>query len=265
MNALQESLLSDLTQIKEKSPVILNLTNYVAMSFNANALLALGASPIMSESPKELKELLTISGALVVNMGTLNEKFCERAEKAAEMANTLGKPIVFDPVGAGATSLRTQFANDFVSHFKPSSVRGNASEVLAVFGKRGMTKGVDTALSSDAAFEVLKDMVLPCSLTISGERDYVLSPTKKASSQHGSSLMTRVTAMGCTATAITGAFLAVNPDIFSASLNAMIVMGIAGEKAAHKADGPGTFQSCFLDALYRLSFTDFSQLKVEFL
>lgn len=266
MDGLQEVVCNNLFSIRKKSPLVLNLTNYVGMDLTANALLALGASPLMTEATEELEELLTLSQALVINIGTLNPSFVERATRATQLAKKYSKPTVLDPVGAGATSLRTATALSLLESETLTVVRANASEMNAILGGREKTKGVDSSLSSVQVIEKAKSFSLNSDtvLTVSGETDFVFQRGKSVSIKHGDPLMTQVTAMGCTASSLLGAFLAVTPSPFEAALSTMAVMGIAGEKARKKAEGPGTFRVHFLDALAALGEKDFADLKVKF-
>ena len=162
---------------------------------------------------------------------------------------------MFDPVGAGATGYRTSTALTLMEGFPPSIIRANASEVLAIAGSSRKTKGVDSTHSSDAAIDAARSLVQEFGsvVVISGETDFIVGKERTCQVHNGCSLMSRVTGMGCTATALSGAFAAVNSDYFTAATNSMALMGICGEIASKKAHGPGTFQSLFLDALYEIS------------
>lgn len=266
MDAFRASLFENLQNIRDSSPLILNLTNLVAMDFNANALLALGASPIMSQAQQEITELVSLSRSVVINIGTLNTEFLETAQFVLIEAKKYGKPVVLDPVGAGATHLRTETARSFFCR-DMSAVRGNASEIASLFENARSTKGVDSTISSDSVMGLVRAQTkkIKTVVTVSGETDYVIFEGKVAALSHGDPMMAKVTAMGCTATALIGAFLAVSPSAFHASVQAMAVMGIAGEKAKKSCSGPGSFRTAFLDALHNLSEKDFSELRVQFI
>nr|WP_320133386.1 hydroxyethylthiazole kinase [uncultured Holophaga sp.] len=255
-----------LQALRAKSPVVHNITNYVVMNNTANALLALGASPVMAHAPEEMAEMVSISSALVLNIGTLSKEWIRAMFLAAEAARKKGIPIVLDPVGAGATSYRTSTARELLKEARPAILRGNASEIMATCGELAQTKGVDSTESSHAALAAaatLRD-TYGCAVCISGETDYIVGKDCSWRVHNGHALMPRVTGLGCTATALCGAFAAITPDPALAAAQAMAVMGIAGEMAAEKADGPGTLQLHFLDALYQLDEPDLARrIKVD--
>lgn len=257
---------SSLEKIRTASPVVHNITNYVVMNTTANALLALGASPVMAHAGEEVSDMVGIASALVINIGTLSREWVKSMFLAAEKASAGEIPIVLDPVGAGATPYRTATAREFVRTFKPAIIRGNASEIMALQEDTAKTKGVDSTDSSHDAAGAAKSLCAEYGsvVCISGQTDYIVGKSSLTKILNGHSLMTRVTGMGCTATALCGAFAAVEKDYAKAASHAMAVMGIAGELAAILSDGPGTLQLRFLDALYRLSPEDIaSNLKME--
>jgi hydroxyethylthiazole kinase len=249
------------TAIRNLAPVIHNITNYVVMNTTANALLAIGASPVMAHAEEEMADMVGISAALVINIGTLSREWVKSMFKATEQAAKRGIPIVLDPVGAGATPYRTRTVQDLLAATHPSIIRGNASEIMALCGDRATTKGVDsTEASKDAvaAAQFLHDS-LGSVICISGETDYIVGGRELFRVRNGHPMMTKVTGLGCTATALCGAFAAVNPDLALAAAQTMAVMGIAGEIAAERAEGPGSLQMHFLDALYRLTKEDITR------
>jgi hydroxyethylthiazole kinase len=250
-----ETVWQNIAEIRNKSPLVHNITNYVVMNTTANALLAIGASPIMAHAKEEMEEMSSIAGALVINIGTLSNHWIESMVAAAAFAKKRGIPIVLDPVGAGASKLRTETSLRIIREGSPAVIRGNASEIIALGLSEAKTKGVDSVNSSSDAVGMGKDIARAhhCVVSISGERDYISDGETIVAVNNGDSMMPRVTGMGCTASALTGAFAAVNPNRLQAAANAMAVMGIAGELAAEKADGPGTLQLHFYDALYNLS------------
>lgn len=250
-----ERLWKDIELIRGNAPLVHNITNYVVMNTSANALLALGASPVMAHALEEVEEMVALAGALVVNIGTLSAPWIEAMAAAAKAARARGIPLVLDPVGAGATRMRTETAQLLMRAAPPTIVRGNASEILALYHAGGTTKGVDSLHSTDDAREAavaLADLYR-CVVSVSGETDLVVDGKKTIRIGGGHRLMTRVTGLGCTASALSGAFAAVNPDPLLAAAHAMAVMAIAGELAAKRAAGPGTLQLYFLDALYLLT------------
>lgn len=243
----------DIVAIRERGPLVHNVTNFVVMDITANALLALGASPVMAHAPQEVAEMAALAGAIVVNMGTLDERWIESMFATLAAAREHDKPVVFDPVGAGATAYRTETAQRLLEAGGISIVRGNASEIAALAGTAGRTKGVDSLDESLHVADAAKNLLASCdTVVISGAQDVVVGREKRCVLDNGCEMMTRVTGMGCTATALTGAFLAVQLDPFQAGAHAMSVMGIAGELAGLQSGGPGSLRMHFLDALHNL-------------
>lgn len=245
----------DLKLIRKKSPLIHNITNYVVMNNTANALLAIGASPVMAHSSAEVEEMVSIASSLVLNIGTLDAAWVEAMLLAGKAAMKRDIPIVFDPVGAGATKYRSAVCKRLIEECHPAVIRGNASEIIALLNINAQTKGVDSTNTSDAALLSAKALARQTNaiIVISGETDYITDGDKVESVKNGSTMMTKVTGMGCTATAITGAFAAINDNLLEAATHAMAVMGIAGEIAAATSKGNGSLQVNFLDTLCNLN------------
>jgi hydroxyethylthiazole kinase len=266
MNITAGDIWSAVRAIREKAPVVHSITNYVVMNSTANALLALGASPVMAHAEEEVEEMVGIASALVLNIGTLSPAWVRAMFRAAETARKRKIPIVLDPVGAGATSYRTRTARELIEAVPPEIVRGNASEIMALLDETSRTKGVDSAASSEAAVAIGRELHAKCgaAVCISGETDYTIGRSGVIRGKNGHVLMTRVTGLGCAASALCGAFAAVVPDPAVAAAGAMAVMGIAGEIAFERSQGPGSLQVEFLDALHRLSASDIEQrLRIE--
>ncbi|MCS7082900.1 MAG: hydroxyethylthiazole kinase [Bacteroidetes bacterium] len=260
------ALWADVQAIRSRSPLVHNITNYVVMNTTANALLAIGASPVMAHAEEEVEAMVELAGALVVNIGTLSPPWVRAMERAMWRAHERGMPIVFDPVGVGATPYRTETARMLIEHARPTVIRGNASEIASLAGVEVRTKGVDSTLDSESVVGLARKLSseLGCVICISGRVDYIASGGQVRAVHNGHPLMPRVTGMGCTASALCGAFVAVNTDFAQATTHAMAVMGIAGELAAEGAEGPASFQVRFLDALYRLSEADIQgRLRME--
>jgi len=250
-----KSLVNDLESIRQKSPLIHNITNYVVMNNTANALLAVGASPVMAHAIDEVSDMARISSAIVLNIGTIDSVWEESMLNASSTALRNNIPIVFDPVGAGATPYRASVCRQIIKVCKPSIIRGNASEIMALTDITAKTKGVDSTYSSEVALESAKELALNTGavVVISGQTDYITNGHKTETVLNGNPLMARVTGMGCTATAIVAAFAAVNNDMFTASVHGMSIMGITGEIAARSARGNGSMQVYFLDELYNMN------------
>jgi hydroxyethylthiazole kinase len=242
-----------LERLRASAPLVHCITNYVAMDVAANALLALGASPAMVHAEEEVEEFLGIAAALTVNIGTLSPPWVASMRRAADRAAALGRPWVLDPVGAGATRYRTDVAGDLARR-GPSVVRGNASEILTLSGEVGGTRGVDSTRGADEARPAAEALArtLGCVVAVTGAVDYATDGRRTLAVHHGHPLMTRVTALGCALTAVTGAFLAVEPDPLHAAAYALAWFGVAGEAAAEGAAGPGTLRVRLLDALHTL-------------
>lgn len=251
----------DLWRIRQNSPLVHNITNYVVMNSTANALLSLGASPVMAHAREEVAEMTGIASALVINIGTLSPRWILAMSEAAKTAGERGIPIVLDPVGAGATSFRTETANQLIRETPPSIIRGNGSEIMALSQAGTTTRGVDSTSGSDRALESATSLsrATGAVVCITGKTDYIVDKDTVTAVKNGHDLMPKVTGLGCTASALCGAFAAVNPDAGRAATHALAVMGIAGEMAAEDARGPGTLQLHFLDALFRISEKEIEQ------
>ncbi|WP_443936601.1 hydroxyethylthiazole kinase [Pedobacter sp. MW01-1-1] len=254
---MESIIIQNLLSLRTKNPLVHSITNYVVMNNTANALLAIGASPLMAHAHSELADIVSISSSLVINIGTLDEYWAESMILAAQKANELTKPWVLDPVGAGASAYRNAVLEKLIA-LKPTVIRGNASEIMALANISLQSKGVDSTHQSgeaiDAAIQLSKNTAAV--VCISGEIDYIIQDSQLAKIKNGHPIMTRVTGMGCTATAIIGAFLPVSGSAFEAVCSAMAVMGIAGELAEERAKGPGSFQVDFYDSLYLLDKED---------
>ena len=255
MNIDPSRIWNDLDTIRNNAPLVHNITNYVVMNNTANALLALGASPVMAHAEPEVADMVNIAGAVVINIGTLSDPWIHAMFKAAARAKESEIPIILDPVGAGATNYRTTTARKLMETSSPSIIRGNASEIMALCSESITTKGVDSTDASDIAIESARalNQEFKSVVCITGETDYIVSKENLIKVKNGHAMMPKVTGLGCTATAVCGAFAAVNPRYDMAAAHAMAVMGITGELAAEKAKGPASLQLNFIDMLYQLS------------
>jgi hydroxyethylthiazole kinase len=242
----------NLKNLRKKKPLIHNITNYVVMNYTANALLACGASPVMAHASEEVEEMVSFAGALVLNIGTLTPYWVDSMLKAGKRANELNVPVILDPVGSGATKLRTDSAKRIIEELSIKVVRGNASEVLSLAHEGSKTKGVDSIHTvdeaADAALVLSKELNI--TLAITGKVDLITDGERIYRVSNGHDLMGYCTGTGCTATALIGAFLAVDSDPVTATTTALAYFGLVGEKAATKAQSPGSFQIAMLDALY---------------
>jgi hydroxyethylthiazole kinase len=246
---------SDLATIRERKPLVHQITNYVVMNETANATLALGALPVMAHAIEEVEEMASAAGALVLNIGTLSRAWIEAMLLAAKAANRAGVPVVLDPVGAGATRLRTETAKRILEEAEISVVRGNAAEVASLAGRQAEIRGVESLGTSESGAELAKAAAgeLGCVVAVTGPVDHVSDGERVVAVANGHELLGTVTGTGCMSTAITGCFLAVAPDRpLEAAAEALVAFGVAGEDAAIGAKGPGSFHVALYDALYNL-------------
>ena len=265
------ALWADLLAVRQQSPLVHSITNFVVMNYNANALLAVGASPVMAHAKEEVKDMVGIAQALVLNIGTLEPDWIESMRLALQAARARGVPVVLDPVGAGATPYRNAAIGELLRSGAPSVVRGNGSEVMSVAGLAAATRGVDSAASSGEALDAARALArdLQAVVCISGADDHVVDAGGRwATLSNGHPWMTKITGVGCSASAIVGAFTAVQPDPWRATLAAMAVLGVVGELAAERTQavgaGVGRMQIELLDGLQLLDEAGFrSRLELQ--
>ena len=246
---------ADLAFLRERKPLVHQITNYVVMNETANATLALGALPVMAHAVEEVEELASVAGALVLNIGTLSRDWIEAMLLAAGAANRVGVPVVLDPVGAGATKLRTETAKRILGEREIAVVRGNAAEVATLAGREAQIRGVESIGASDSGADLAKFAAaeLGCVVAVTGPVDHVSNGERVLAIANGHELLGTVSGTGCMSTAITGCFLAVAPQQpLEAAAEALVAFGVAGEDAAQDAKGPGTFHARLYDALYNL-------------
>jgi hydroxyethylthiazole kinase len=244
---------STLGTIRERKPLVHNITNYVVMNETANAILALGALPVMAHAPEEMEEMVAIAGALVINIGTLEPAWVESMLAAGAAANALGVPVVLDPVGAGATRYRTDTAKRILDTLDVAVLRGNAGEVATLVGAEAEVRGVESVAAGDGADlarEAARSLGVVASVT--GAVDHVSDGERSAEVSNGHELLASITGTGCMSTAMTGCFLAAAEDPFTAAVEALVAFGVAGEDAAAGAKGPGSFHVALYDALAAL-------------
>ncbi len=255
MSVFSEKAGNNLEAVRSTKPLIHNITNFVVMNFTANALLAAGASPVMAHAINEVEDMASFAAALVLNIGTLSNEWVESMIRAGKTATGLNTPIILDPVGAGATPLRTQSAKRIIEETGVSIIRGNASEILSLGHQESLTKGVDAMHTVEEAAATAKKLAaeLGVTLAITGKTDLVTDGELVFSIEGGDTLMPTVTGTGCAASALVGAFAAVDEDMLSAAATALAFFGLAGEKAARSAKGPGSFMVALIDALYTIT------------
>ena len=239
-------------------PQIHILTNYITVNDVVNACLSVGATAIGGDALCECAQITENCDGLVINTGTPSPERLKVFLSSGKRANELGIPIVLDPVGAGATDFRREMLKELLKEVHFTCIRGNASEILSLVAFDKSTKGVDSVISSDSAIDAAMELagINDCVVVISGEVDYIIDKSRVARVFNGNPMMAKVTGLGCTASAMVGAFCAVDSDYFRASANAMAIMGIAGDMAVKKSAGPGSLQMNFIDQLYNLTAED---------
>jgi hydroxyethylthiazole kinase len=242
---------ASLQAIRQGAPLVHNITNFVSMEVVANCLLALGASPAMVHAEEEVEDFVPLARALAINIGTLSPPWVAAMARAAARASALGRPWVLDPVGAGATPYRTRTALELIE-LRPTVIRGNASEILALAGAAaGPTKGVDSTHSADEAVHAAQQLAHACGavVAVTGTVDRITDGERWLEVRNGDPRMTRVTALGCAASAVIGALLTVEEDPLQAAAQGLAIFGLAGERAAAEAPGPGSLRWQIVDQL----------------
>ncbi|MDG1883267.1 MAG: hydroxyethylthiazole kinase [Alphaproteobacteria bacterium] len=247
-----------LEDIRKKSPLIWNFSNFVSMDIAANALLAVGASPAMAHAKEEANDFSqickAISGALTINIGTFDPYWQECAKEAAKQANDNNVPWVLDPVGAGASQFRNKNVEDLMK-LNPTVLRGNGSEIMAVSGISGVGKGVDSTSSSNEALDAANSIAIENKIivAVTGEIDYVTDGKQTYAISGGHEMMTKVTATGCALTCLIGAAIAIGEDKLLSTAAIIGIYGLAGEMASKVAKGPGSLRMHLLDNLTNLT------------
>ena len=251
--------------VQRKSPLVHNITNYVTVNDVANVLLACGGSPIMSDEPEDVEDITSICGGLNINIGTLNKSSIEAMFRAGKRANELGHPVLLDPVGTGASKLRTETVDRLVSEVRFACIRGNISEIKTIANGSGTTKGVDADVADAVTEETLptavafaKDLArrLDTVIAITGAIDIVADGSKAYVIRNGRPEMGRITGTGCQLSGLCTAYLVANPERpLEAVATAVTLMGVAGEVGwshMHAVDGNSTYRDRIIDAIYNM-------------
>ena len=244
-----------LRRLRDAKPLVHQITNYVVMNETANATLALGALPVMAHAREEVEEMVALAGALVLNIGTLSPSWVEAMLLAGRAANELGVPVVLDPVGAGATTYRTETARRLLGEVRVTVLRGNAGEIATLVGVAAEVRGVESIGAGDDAAELARAAGAQLGLvaSVTGPVDHVSDGETVVSIANGDPLLAAITGTGCMSSALTGCFLAVNRDRpLEAAAEALVALGVAGEDAARGASGPGSFHVALYDSLAAL-------------
>jgi hydroxyethylthiazole kinase len=243
-----------LARLRERKPLVHQITNYVVMNETANATLALGALPVMAHAAEEVEEMVGHAGALVLNIGTLSAHWVDAMLAAGRAANARGIPVVLDPVGAGATRYRTETAKRILDEVDVAIVRGNPGEVATLAGIGAEMRGVDSigAAAGPGEIALAAARTLGVVASVTGPVDHVSDGERTTTISNGDPMLARITGTGCMSSAITGCFAAVAGSPFAAAVEALAAFGIAGEEAAREAKGPGSFHVNLYDALAAL-------------
>jgi hydroxyethylthiazole kinase len=243
-----------LAGLRERRPLVHNITNYVVMNETANAILALGALPVMAHAREEVAEMSGLAGALVLNIGTLEASWIEAMLLAGAAANEHGIPVVLDPVGAGATSYRTETAKRILAEVDVTVLRGNAGEIGTLVGAAAEVRGVESIDTGADAAALAREAAraLGVVASVTGAVDHVSDGERVVAISNGHALLASITGTGCMSSALTGCFLAGKADPLEAAAEALVAFGVAGEDAAVGANGPGSFHVALYDALAAL-------------
>lgn len=255
---MDNTIVKNLSAIKEKKPLIHHITNYVTVNDCANITLAVGASPVMADDEQEVVEMVSYAAALVINIGTLNSRTVDAMLKAGRKAKAVGIPVIFDPVGVGATEFRSSTAKKILQEVSPTVIRGNMSEIKILAGQNVVIKGVDSVADSTDGVRIARELSekYHCVVAITGKRDIVCYQKRLCFIDNGHPMLTNVTGTGCMTTSLIGAYCGAGKDYFLSTAAGIMTMGLAGElayKSLSPADGVGTFKQRLFDAVYCLT------------
>lgn len=252
---LLRAIAENLIQVKAKKPLVHQITNYVTVNDCANIVLAIGASPVMADDSEEVEEMVGFAGALVLNIGTLNTRTISSMLKAGQKAKSLHIPVILDPVGVGATTLRTNTAHELIAKVKPDVIRGNMSEIKVLSGMDVGIKGVDSVADCEDGIEVARNLSqrLGCVVAITGKEDIIATATKHCLISNGHEKLSMVTGTGCMATALIGAYCGAGNDAFIGAAAGIMTMGLSGEIAYRDFEGIGSFKVRLFDAVSNMT------------
>ncbi|MGD9936541.1 MAG: hydroxyethylthiazole kinase [Methanoregulaceae archaeon] len=247
-----------LDRVRTERPLVHHITNVVTINDCANITLAVGASPVMAEAQEEVAEMASMADALVLNIGTLTASQVQSMLIAGRAANDRGVPIVLDPVGAGATQFRTDSVLRLLDQLDIAILKGNAGEIGTLAGVSAEVRGVDSGGIEGDPGETCRQLAerLGIVVAMSGAVDFVSDGVRLTSLENGHPLMDRVSGTGCMLSSVVGSFASISEDHYMATVAAMVTYGLAGERAALKAKGPGSFRFKMIDALASLGFSD---------
>lgn len=261
-------IVEDFTLVRTKKPLVHHITNFVVMNETANLTLCVGGLPIMSHAKEEVAEMVKVASVLLLNIGTLTPEWIESMLIAGKQANQSGIPIILDPVGAGATKLRTESSHRLMQELKIAIVRGNLAEVATLAGHQAEIRGVES-IGASSEKEIVANTLAEkyqCVVAITGAQDVVSDGRNIAFIDNGHVMMTTVTGTGCMSTTVLACFAGVQRDYFRAAVSGLVAYGIAGELAAKTTDGkPGSFHTALYDSMKQLADSDITKLtKVSF-
>lgn len=253
-----QSISNIIDEIKEKKPIVFHITNVVTINDCANITLAIGASPLMSFCKEELREILSFSSSLVINIGTMEKSMTQMVVEAGKIANELNKPIILDPVGAGASKVRKKLIEELIKNVRFSVIKGNIAEIKAIAGiKNIINRGVDSIEEIDNADQFVKNLAqkLNCTIAMTGKKDIISDGKDVAIINNGISMLGKVTGTGCMTTSLIGSSCGVNKNYFLSSILGVSLMGISGEIAFEKNHkiGNGTLRTKILDNIYNIT------------
>ena len=261
---IKKDIWSIFQKVRQDNPLIQNITNFVVMQHTANVLLAAGASPIMSNINDEFKELYTATKAISINIGMLDPLWEKNIIDSLNISKIYKLPVIFDPVGSGATEYRTNFSKKIIKEFDIKVIRGNPSEILSLApvsnaNNISTSKGVDSRIGSNQVLECAKILAntYDTIIAVTGQEDYITDGNQLYRLSNGSILMQKVTGMGCALGSFIASFIAVEKNYYDATVAAVAIYGVIGQIAAKTSSGPGSFQQNFIDALYNLNKEDF--------
>ncbi|MFW5991725.1 MAG: hydroxyethylthiazole kinase [Halanaerobiaceae bacterium] len=261
-NQIINEVINRRQEIKNKKPLIHHITNYVTANDSANITLSMGASPVMVNNPEEITEIIQTADVLVLNTGTMQSGQERVFFKVVKIANKKGLPIVLDPVGVGAISLRKKLVIDLIKNYKIDIIKGNIAEIKSIAGMAARAKGVDSEDDEEGVVGAAEKLAEKHNMVVAvtGERDIVVDGQRSIKIENGHSLLASVTGTGCMTASLIGAFAATGMDKFYAAVGGVLTMGIAGELAAAQAAGPGTLHYKLMDEIYYIDRESYKSL-----
>lgn len=262
-----DCIVSDMMEtVRSKKPLVHQITNYVTVNDCANVTICAGGSPVMSDAEEDIRDMIGLSSAVVLNIGTLNARTVDSMVLAGKTANNLNIPVVLDPVGAGATKYRTETVERILREVRVSVIKGNAGEIGILAGTGGIVKGVDSVAGAENPENTVERLAEATGTVVgmTGPVDYVSDGKKTLVLKNGDGYMGAVSGTGCMVSSMTGCYVGACGVSAESVASAISVFSIAGEIAAVDARGPGSFKTKLLDSLYNLNSSDIkNRLKTD--